>query len=74
MRGTEMEAHAGTIRIGTGIATRPQAKAGRLQAFRERARARRRERTLRAQAVQANRGPRSIPGSEHTHLILPRKA
>jgi hypothetical protein len=66
-----MEAHAGTIRIG--IETKREPKAGRLQAYRERLRARRRDRILRAQAQQANGRTRSVPGSEHTHLILPPK-
>jgi hypothetical protein len=64
-----MEAHAGTIRIPTGTTTKPR----RLHLFRERVRARRRERLLRNHAAGANRAlPGSIPGSEHTHLLPPK--
>jgi hypothetical protein len=65
-----MEAHAGTISIGTGISVTPKPKARRLQLLRERARARRRSRAIRAHAATVH----SIPGSEHTHLLLPPKA
>ncbi len=65
-----MEAHAGTIRIPTGTTTKPR----RLHLFRERLRARRRERAIRHYAAGAHRVPTSVPGSEHTHLILPPKA
>jgi hypothetical protein len=65
-----MEAHAGTISIGTGISVRPKPKARRLQLLRERARARRRNRAVRATTARLH----SIPGSEHTHLVLPPKA
>jgi hypothetical protein len=69
-----MEAHAGTIRIPRGrtITTKPRRR--RLYLFRERVRARRRERVIRNYAVGAHAAPRSIPGSEHTHLVLPPKA
>ncbi len=67
-----MEAHAGTISIGTGIRTKERPP--RLQLLRERVRARRRERVIRHYAAGAHRFPSSIPGSEHTHLILPPKA
>ncbi len=63
-----MEAHAGTIRIGTGISTRPKQR--RLQLFLEGVAARRRGRAIRTHEA----GLRSIPGSEHTHLVLPPKA
>jgi hypothetical protein len=65
-----MEAHAGTIRIGTRVTPRPR----RLQALRARVRARRADRIARAQGVQANGAAHAVPGSEHTHLILPPKA
>jgi hypothetical protein len=69
-----MEAHAGTIRIPTGgtITTKPRPRW--LHLFRDRVRARRRERAIRNYATGAHAAPRSIPGSEHTHLILPPKA
>ena len=68
-----MDAHAGTISIGTRVTTKP--KAGRLAQVRERVRASRRERAIRHHAAGSNRTlPGSIPGSEHTHLILPPKA
>jgi hypothetical protein len=67
-----MEAHAGSISIGTRVATRPRPR--RLQALRARLRARRADRIVRTHGVQANGGPRTVPGSEHTHLILPPKA
>jgi hypothetical protein len=63
-----MEAHAGTIRIGTGITTRPRLRS--LQLLLARARARRRARAIRTHDARL----RSIPGSEHAHLILPPKA
>jgi hypothetical protein len=66
-----MEAHAGTISIGSRVTTRP--KASRLALFRERVRARRRERVVRNHAASANRSlPGSIPGSDHTHLLPPK--
>jgi len=62
-----MEAHAGTISIGTGrrIKTRR-----RLSQLREGIRRRRAERAERAYSLRMNgtTGP-SVPGSEHTHLI-----
>ena len=59
-----MEAHVGTVRIGRlrAIESAPiERKAPRLRFFRKAAPVR---------GVQ----PLSIPGSEHTHLILPPKA
>ncbi len=59
-----MEAHVGTVRIGQlpAIESAPvERKSTRLRFFRKAAR---------VHGVQ----PRSIPGSEHTHLILPPKA
>ena len=71
MRGAEMEAHAGTISIGTSIAReRKPSGLRRLQLLRERARARRHERAIQTHAAR----PTSVPGSEHTHLVLPPKA
>jgi hypothetical protein len=69
-----MEAHAGTIGIPTGstITTKPRRR--RLHLLRERVRSRRRERVIRNYAVGAHAAPISIPGSEHTHLVLPPKA
>jgi hypothetical protein len=68
-----MEAHAGTIRIPTG--TTAKARLRRLQHFREHIRARRRERAVRNYTPGTHRTVlTSIPGSEHTHLILPPKA
>jgi hypothetical protein len=68
-----MEAHAGTIRIPARTELKPRWRLFHL--LRGRARAARRASAGRAQAAQANRGlPSSIPGSEHSHLILPPKA
>jgi hypothetical protein len=68
-----MEAHAGTISIGTRVTVKPKTR--RLKMFSSRVRARRRERLIRHHAAGSNRTlPGSIPGSEHTHLILPPKA
>ncbi len=66
-----MEAHAGTIGIPRSGTRKPRAR--RLHLFRERVRARRRERAIRNHFVRANRAlPGSIPGSEHTHLLRPK--
>jgi hypothetical protein len=67
-----MEAHAGTISIGTRVTAKPKTR--RLQLFRARVRARRRERVIRHHAAGTHRASTSVPGSEHTHLILPPKA
>jgi hypothetical protein len=68
-----MEAHAGTIGIQTGDTTTRKPRARRLHLFRERIRARGRERAIRNHSAGANRGlPGSIPGSEHTHLLPPK--
>jgi hypothetical protein len=62
-----MEAHAGTIRISTPAETKPRRRWIRL--FRELSEARR------LRAIQTHEGTiRSIPGSEHTHIVLPPKA
>lgn len=62
-----MEAHAGTVRIPAGAAAKPRPRFLRL--LRELSQERR------ARAVQTNHaGARSIPGSEHTHIVLPPKA
>jgi hypothetical protein len=68
-----MEAHAGTIRIPRGTATKPRRR--RLRLLRERARARRLARAIRDYTPGTHRAvPTSIPGSEHTHIVLPPKA
>jgi hypothetical protein len=66
-----MEAHAGTISIGT----RPtKQRPSRLALLRERIRDRRQRRARRAHALRDN-GARApfVPGSEHTHLLPPTK-
>jgi hypothetical protein len=68
-----MEAHAGTIRIPARTEIKPRRRL--LHLLRGRARAARRASAGRTQAARANRAlPSSIPGSEHSHLILPPKA
>jgi hypothetical protein len=63
-----MEAHAGTIRIGTQRARKPRQL--RLAQLRERMRQRRLQRAERAYSMRLNGiSARSIPGSEHTHLL-----
>jgi hypothetical protein len=67
-RGAEMEAHAGTINIGTRTTTTP--RPGWVAQLRERIRRRRLERAERAYSLRMNgAGARSISGSEHTHLL-----
>jgi hypothetical protein len=63
-----MEAHAGTIRIGTGAAIEPRKR--RLAQLLARISERRVERAERAYNIRRN-GTRvdSLPGSEHSHLI-----
>jgi hypothetical protein len=63
-----MEAHAGSIRIQTPTKTEPRRR--RLRLHLAAGRARRRERAIHTRGLRAP----SIPGSEHTHLILPPKA
>jgi hypothetical protein len=63
-----MEAHAETIRIPSSSTTKPLRR--RLQLFRERAQIRRRERAIRTHGARLT----SVPGSEHSHLVLPPKA
>ena len=66
-----MQAHAGTIGIGTRPATgkRP----GWLTSFRTRLRYRRRDRAARAHSLRMSGGDlRPVPGSEHTHLLRQR--
>jgi hypothetical protein len=63
-----MEAHAGTLTIGTPNALRPRRKrmAGIVTALRRRLS----ERAERAHSRQVNgTRPISVPGSEHAHLI-----
>jgi hypothetical protein len=67
-----MEAHAGTISIGQGLIAKPRARG--LTLFRDRLRARRRNQAIRASSAKLNGVVHTIPGSEHTHLILPPKA
>ena len=60
--------HAGTIGIRTRPATRQ--RSGWLTTFRARLRDRRRDRAARAHSLRMSGGDmRSIPGSEHTHLL-----
>ena len=63
-----MEAHAGTITIGTGRAVKPRRRF--FAELRASIRAQRAVRAQRAYSLRAN-GTRtdSIPGSEHVHLI-----
>jgi hypothetical protein len=63
-----MEAHAGTIRIGTHQRRKPRQP--RLAQVRERMRQRRLQRAERAYSMRLNGiSARTIPGSEHTHLL-----
>ena len=63
-----MEAHAGTITIGTR--NRRGARQRRLGQLRERIRQRRLQRAERAYSLRRNEiSARSVPGSEHTHLL-----
>jgi hypothetical protein len=62
-----MEAHAGTITIGTGRRIKAR---HRLLRLREGIRRLRAERAERAYSLRINgAGAPSVPGSEHTHLI-----
>lgn len=62
-----MEAHAGTVRISAGAVTKQRRRV--FQLLRELSAARR------DRAVQTRHAKiRSIPGSEHTHIVLPPKA
>jgi hypothetical protein len=62
-----MEAHAGTVRVPAAPATRSRRSLRRLLGERSAAR--------RARAIQTRHARiRSIPGSEHTHIVLPPKA
>jgi hypothetical protein len=66
-----MEAHTGTIGISTGRRSRPRRR--RLAAILETIRRRRLERAARVHSLRTNgAGVRSIPGSEHTHLLRQR--
>jgi hypothetical protein len=68
MKAAAMEAHTGTIGIGTESIGTP--RASRLQMFRERAKARRRERAVRAHGVRAG----SPPGPADRMYFPPPKA
>jgi hypothetical protein len=62
-----MEAHAGTITIGT---TRPRRR--RLAELRETIRRRRLDRAARAHSIRVNGAKTySIQGSEHSHVLRP---
>jgi hypothetical protein len=62
-----MEAHAGTIKISTPAKTKPRRRW--IQLFRDLSEARR------LRAIQTHEGRiHSVPGSEHTHIVLPPKA
>jgi hypothetical protein len=65
-----MEAHASTVRIPTGTTAKPRRLRRLFQLVRQRYRARH------ERAIQTHDATiRSIPGSEHTHLVvLPPKA
>jgi hypothetical protein len=65
-----MEAHAGTVRIPTPTTTTKPRRRGRLlQLLRELSEARQQR------VIQTHDGRiRSIPGSDHSHLVLPPKA
>jgi hypothetical protein len=70
-KGAAMEAHTGTIGIGTAGRTRPWRQ--RLAQLRAALRRRRIDRAARAHSLRVNgAGGRSIPGSEHTHLLRQR--
>jgi hypothetical protein len=63
-----MEAHVGTIGIGAREERKPRPH--RFAQFRERLRHRRLQRAERAYSMRMNGiNPRSIPGSEHAHLL-----
>jgi hypothetical protein len=65
-----MEAHADTIRIPVSGTKNPRRR--RLRAYLTAAKARRRDRAVRAHALRMSGiSVRSIPGSEHTHLLPP---
>ena len=64
-----MEAYAGTVRIPTPIKAKPRRRGRLLQLLRELARSDRRR-----AIVTHDARVRSIPGSEHSHLVLPPKA
>ncbi len=63
-----MEAHAGTISIGTQRTRKPRQP--RVAQLRARMRQRRLQRAERAYSMRMNGiSSRSIPGSEHAHLL-----
>jgi hypothetical protein len=67
-RGAPMEAHAGSITIGTGRAAKPRLRA--LSQLREAIGRRKSARAERAYATRMNGGRSDwVPGSEHTHLL-----
>ena len=63
-----MEAHAGTITIGTGTAAKPRRRY--LSELKAAIRRQRLERAERAYILRANRAEiHSLPGSDHSHLV-----
>ena len=62
-----MEAHAGRIRIPTTSRAKPRRRAGLLRFLRALSEAQR-ERAIRTHDARV----RSVPGSEHTHVLRPR--
>ena len=64
-----MEAHAGTVRIPTPTEAKPRRRRHLLKLLRELARSER-QRAIDTHDARV----RSIPGSEHSHLVLPPKA
>jgi hypothetical protein len=64
-----MEAHASTVTIPTPTRAKPRRRGRLLQLLRELARS---ERRRAIETHDARVG--SIPGSEHSHLVLPPKA
>jgi hypothetical protein len=62
-----MEAHAGRIRIPTPTRAKPRRRRRLLSLLRELSRAQR-ERAIQTHGARV----RSVPGSEHTHILRPR--
>jgi hypothetical protein len=68
VKGTAMEAHAGTIGIGSRQGVRRRRR--RLAHLRQALRQRRRERALRAHALRVSGAHAPyVTGSEHTHML-----
>ena len=62
-----MEAHAGRIRVHTPKRAKPRRRTGLLRFLRALSAAQR-ERAIRTHDARV----RSVPGSEHTHMLRPR--